>query len=103
MPSDRKEMLTNELLSWQGVTVHPHRFGGIEFQFEGKEIGHLHEDRLVDLLLPKSERDTWIASGKASPHHMYPNTGWVSVYLRSEEDVATAVEILRTKYEQIKK
>lgn len=103
MQSDRKAILTDELLSWQGVTVQPHRFGGIEFRFEGKEIGHMHGDYLVDLLLPKSERDTWIAAGRAEPHHIYPESGWVSIYLKSEEDVAYAVEILRTKYERMNK
>jgi hypothetical protein len=93
--------LTDELLSWPGVTVHPHRFGGIEFLFEGKEIGHLHGDYLVDLHLPKSNRDELIAGGRAEKHHMYPESGWVSVYLRSEADVHNAVEILRDKYEHM--
>jgi hypothetical protein len=93
--------MTNELLSWLGVTVKPHRFGGIEFSVEGKEIGHLHGDHLVDLLLPKSRRDELIAAGRAEPHHIYPESGWVSIYLRSEADVLNAVEILRSKYEHM--
>ena len=28
--------LTEELLSWARVTISPHRFGGIEFQLNGK-------------------------------------------------------------------
>jgi hypothetical protein len=99
MQTNRKEALTDELLSWPGVTNQPHRFGGIEFLFQGKEIGHLHGDHLVDLLLPKSQRDKWIAAGRAKPHHIFPESGWLSIYLKSEEDVVNAVEILRTKYE----
>jgi hypothetical protein len=99
MQTNRKEALTDELLSWPGVTNQPHRFGGIEFLFQGKEIGHLHGDHLVDLLLPKSQRDEWIAAGRAKPHHIFPESGWLSIYLKSEEDVVNAVEILRTKYE----
>jgi hypothetical protein len=41
----------------------PHRFGGVEFSFEGKEIGYLHGDYFVDLLLPKSKRDEMVAAG----------------------------------------
>jgi hypothetical protein len=99
MLTDRKAILTDELLTWSGVTVQPHRFGGIEFSVQGKEIGHLHGDYLVDLLLPKSRRDELIAAGRAEPHHIYPESGWVSVYLRSEADVLNAVEILRIKYD----
>ncbi|MGE5703589.1 MAG: luciferase family protein [Clostridia bacterium] len=94
--------LTKELLTWAGVTKHPHRFGGVEFQLNDTEIGHLHDNRLFDLLLPKAERDRFIEEGKAMPHHMYSDSGWVSVYLNTEQDVAYAIEIARSKYNQIK-
>ncbi|MDF2959768.1 MAG: hypothetical protein K0S39_1503 [Paenibacillus sp.] len=94
--------LTEELLNWAGVTMHPHRFGGLEFQLNCNEIGHLHGNRLFDLLVPKSERDRWVEEGKARPHHMYPDSGWMSVYLNTEQDVAHAIEIARSKYDQIK-
>lgn len=97
-----KTNLTEELLTWAGVTKHPHRFGGVEFQLNETEIGHLHGNHLFDLLLSKSERDRWIEEGKASPHHMYPDSGWVSVYLNIEQDIACAIEIARSKYDQIK-
>jgi ribonuclease BN (tRNA processing enzyme) len=103
METNRKADLTNEIHSWSGVTNQPHRNGGIEFLFEGKEIGHLHGDHLVDLLLPKSKRDEWVTSRKAEPHHIYPESGWLSIYLKSEDDVVTAVEILRSKYELMNK
>lgn len=95
-------VLTEELLTWAGVTKHPHRFGGVEFQQSGTEIGHLHDNSMFDLLLPKSERDRRIEEGKARPHHMYPDSGWVSVYFNTEQDVAYAIEIARSKYDQIK-
>ncbi|MGU3470106.1 luciferase family protein [Paenibacillus sp. D51F] len=94
--------MTEELLTWAGVTKHPHRFGGEEFQLNGMEIGHTHGNRLFDLLLPKSERNRRIEEGKAKPHHMYPDSGWVSVYLNTEQDVAHAIDIARSKYDQIK-
>jgi hypothetical protein len=99
----RREVLVDELLSWPGVTVGPHRFGGIEFLFEGKEIGHLHGDYLVDLLLPKSKRDEAVATELAQPHHMYPDSGWVSIYLKSDKDIIKAVELLHLKYEYLMK
>lgn len=95
--------LTETLLSWEGVTLHPHRFGGVEFQRNGKEIGHLHGDSLFDLLLPKAERDRRVEAGKASPHHIFPDSGWVSVYLKSGEDVANAIEIARFNYERMRR
>jgi hypothetical protein len=43
------ETIKKELLSWPYVTVQPHRFGGIEFLVNKREMGHIHEDRVVDL------------------------------------------------------
>ncbi|TJY41337.1 hypothetical protein E5161_13005 [Cohnella pontilimi] len=94
--------LVETVRSWPGVSLRPHRFGGTEFVVNGKEIGHMHGNRLFDLLLSKSERDRWIEEGKASPHHIYPDSGWVSVYLKTEQDIACAIEIARFKYDQIK-
>ncbi|MFC5528241.1 luciferase family protein [Cohnella yongneupensis] len=103
MSASNKDILTEALLSWAGVTVEPHRFGGIEFAFEGKEIGHLHGDQLVDAPLSKAMRDECVAAGKAEPHHIFPESGWVSIYLNSEAEVAGALEILRMNYERLTK
>lgn len=98
-----EKSLSEELLSWQGVTAGPHRFGGIEFVVNGKEIGHLHGDQLVDLLLPQAKRDEAVRTGKAKVHHILPDLGWVSIYLNTEEDLANAVELLRFNYERFVK
>ena len=42
------EQISHELLSWPGVTVQPHRFGGLEFRLNGHELGHLHGSRQAD-------------------------------------------------------
>ncbi|KIL40876.1 hypothetical protein SD70_10625 [Gordoniibacillus kamchatkensis] len=98
-----RQEITGQLLSWPEVCEQPHRFGGIEFQFRGKEIGHLHGDHLVDLLLPRALRDELVAGGRAQPHHIYPDSGWVSVYIKSKDDVAKAIGILRLKYDDMVK
>jgi hypothetical protein len=95
------QIITEQLLKWPNVTLKPHRFGGVAFLYKGKEIGHLHGNVLVDILMPKSLRDPFIASGRVHPHHIYPSSSWVSIYLKSEEDAANAVEVLRAKYEYL--
>ncbi|MFC4811787.1 luciferase family protein [Paenibacillus sp. GCM10023250] len=100
---DSNGTLADVLLAWEGVSSQPHRYGGIEFRVAGKEIGHLHGEQLFDAPLPRAERDAWIAAGKAEPHHIYPDSGWVSVYLRTKEDEAHAAEIARANYERLRK
>jgi len=87
-----------EVLTWPEVAQQPHRFGGIQFNCRGRELGHLHGDELCDIPLSKALRDEYIASGLAKPHHIFPESGWVTIYLRSDQDVEHALEILRRKY-----
>jgi hypothetical protein len=89
-----------EVLSWPGVTEHEHRFGGIEFRLGKRELGHLHGDRLADLPFHRTVRDMLVETGRAQPHHVAPDTGWVSRWIESEEDVAEVIELFRLSYER---
>lgn len=90
-----------EVCAWPGVKTGPHRFGGTEFLVGGKEIGHTHGFALVDIPLPKAVRDDAVARGKASPHHIFPASNWVSVHVVDDAAAANAVELLRFNYERL--
>ncbi len=87
------------VLSWEGVQASPHRFGGVEYRLGRREIGHVHGDHLVDIPFPKRVRDQIVAAGEAEPHHVLPDTGWVSFYVRQPEDVPRAIELLQRSYQ----
>jgi len=91
------------LTSWAGVIAHPHRFGGTEFQFGTREIGHIHGDYLVDIPFPTKVRHEVIAAGLAQPHHVLPDSGWISFYIHREEDVQGAIDLFRRSYEIARK
>jgi len=95
------ETIQRELLSWVGVTAEPHRFGGVEFRVHHREIGHLHGDRLADLPFPKRVRDDLVATKRAVPHHVLPDSGWVSYYIRDAEDVSEVLALFRLNYERL--
>jgi hypothetical protein len=101
MAKTNGKALVETVSSWPGVSLRPHRFGGTEFAVNGKEIGHIHGESLVDLTLPKEARDEAVRLGKAEPHHILPDSNWVSVYLRTESDVHHALELLRYKYDLV--
>ena len=88
-----------EVGNWEGITSSSHRFGGVEFMLGSREIGHVHGDSLVDVPLPKHVRDELVTSGQAKPHHVLPESGWVSVHLKDPGDVDRAIWILRRSYE----
>lgn len=85
--------------TWDGVVAQPHRFGGTEFRLGRGEIGHVHEGGLVDVPFPRAVRDELIAEGVAKPHHRLPESGWVSYWLQSADDVPGALALLRRSYE----
>lgn len=95
-PSQR---IDRAVMAWPGVRAFPHRFGGTEYRLGTREIGHVHGDSLVDVPLTRRLRDEAIAAGHAKPHHVLPESGWVSVLMHSMEDVAAAVELLRQSFD----
>jgi hypothetical protein len=98
--SGARQAITAAATGWPGVSARPHRFGGTEFVLgEQREIGHIHGDQLVDIPLPTRLRDEVIAAGRAQPHHILPESGWISFYLRQPEDVAEAIALLRLSYD----
>lgn len=88
-----------ELLAHPGVTEADHRFGGVVFHAGGHEIGHLHGERIADLPLPPHIRDELLASGRLSPHHLVPDSTWVSWRVNGPADVGEIVALFRISYE----
>lgn len=99
--NDITKMIEREVLSWVGVTAEPHRFGGIEFRVNEREIGHLHGNYLADLPFSVLIRKELVAEGRAQPHHIYPNSGWVSYYIHSSEEVPAVVELFHKNYKRL--
>src|SRR5437588_9955729 len=94
------QRITETLMSWPGVECAPHRFGGVEFRLGRRELGHLHGDRIADLPFPRRIRDELIAAGRARPHQVMPETGWVTVRIGGEGGVDNAIELFRMAYER---
>jgi hypothetical protein len=97
--SGAKERIDAALRGWSGITSQPHRFGGTEYCLGRREIGHVHGDSLVDIPFPKKVRNELVTAGRAEPHHILPDSGWVSIYLRQASDVDRAIELMRVSFE----
>ena len=84
--------------AWSRISVHPHRFGGKEFQFGEAEVGHVHTNGIVDIPFPRSVRDALLAEGLAEEHRWVPNSGWITFQMRSAEDLSHALWLMRLSY-----
>src|SRR5207248_9947362 len=100
MPETIHEAVVREVSGWPGVTTGRHRFGGTEFRYGRRELGHLHGNRLADLPFPLLVRNELVAAGRAEPHHIYSESGWVSVYIQDKTDIARVVALFRLNYDR---
>jgi Luciferase len=95
------QRITEAVGSWDGVTMAPHRFGGVEFKYGRVELGHIHGDSLADLPFPRAIRDALVSEGRAEPHHVMPQSGWVSKRITDEIDVEAVIELFRMNHKRI--
>jgi hypothetical protein len=94
------DAIVREVSAWPGVTTGRHRFGGTELRYGHRELGHLHGSRIADLPFPLLVRNELVAAARAEVHHVHPESGWVSYYLRDAADVARVVDLFRLNYER---
>lgn len=90
--------IETEVLKWQGTTLCLHRYGGIQFNCRGTEIGHIHSNGILDILFDKSLKSSLLKEGKISHHHVFKNSGWISFYIRRNTDMEYAKKLLGIAY-----
>jgi hypothetical protein len=98
--SGAAERIEAEVAAWPGVEAASHRFGGVEFRYGRRELGHLHGDRFADLPVGKRVKEELISDGRARPHHVLPDSGWVTVPMGDGPGEATVLELLRANYDR---
>ena len=93
------QAIEKTVLSWDDVTVHPHRFGGTEFRRGRRELGHLHGESLLDVPFPVRVKKKLLEEGRVQTHHILPDSGWISFRIRSYEDIEEALALLQRSFE----
>jgi Family of unknown function (DUF5519) len=93
--------VTAEILTWDGVSQHEHRFGGVEFRLGRRELGHIHASTSrspgwADFPFTSRIREMLIETGRVTPHR-FGVAGWVSRDLDDPEEV---VEVFRLAFER---
>lgn len=88
------------LEQWPYITLLPHRYGGVQFNYRQKELGHIHGNGLADILLDKTTANELIQQGKALPHHSFKNSGWVSIYITGKLSADETIALYRIAYDK---
>ena len=78
------------------VKLGVHRYGGIGFFVRGKEMGHIHGNGLLDCFVGRENRDLLLrASAGVTAHHVFPQSGWISFFVKDRDDVERALELIQ--------
>jgi hypothetical protein len=88
--------IEREVASWGGVSVAPHRFGGVEFRLGRRELGHIHRGGWADFPFTSRIRAMLLETGRVTPHR-FGVAGWVS---RDLDDPDEVIEVFRLSYER---
>lgn len=98
---DYIDEIENAVLSWEHTSVRPHKFGGIEFHINSREIGHIHGNGLLDVPFNRSVKEQLIAEnhGRVKEHHIFKKSGWISLYIQNSADRDLAIQVLKYSYE----
>jgi hypothetical protein len=47
-------------------------------------------------------RNKLVNSGRVSAHHFLPQSGWVSYWMKGEQDIPGVIELFRMRYDSLK-
>jgi hypothetical protein len=69
----------------------------------GKMFMHIHGHAHCDIRLAEADQQRVLAEGKARPHRWAPEHGYVTFVARNEDDLASAMELIRMSHDHLVK
>jgi len=90
-----------EVLSWPGTHKTLHKYGGLQLNCNDRELGHIHSNGLLDMLLSRKIKEELLKEGRITDHHSFKNSGWISFYIRDRRDAEYAVHLLKMAWSKI--
>ena len=91
--------IEDEVTAWHGVSSKMHKYGGLQFDVHDKEIGHIHGNGVVDILLSRANKDQLLSEGKVTDHHTFKNSGWITYILNGQESKEYALRLFKISYD----
>src|SRR5436305_8947807 len=96
------EHITHIVTAWPGVEAGYGSRGEWSFKVHGREIGHLHGDRVAHFGFPRDIGAELRAQGRVGPHPVNPHsTKMAARPIASEADVRDVIELMRLNYDRV--
>ena len=96
------EEITAVVCAWPGVTAATGSRGEWAFTVDGREIGHLHGDRVAHFGFPRDVGAELRAEGRVGPHPVNPHsTKMAARPIERDEDIDDVIGLMRLNYDRI--
>ena len=91
--------LRQRILNLSGVTEQQNAGIHEDAFFVGRTMFmHIHGHGHCDIRLSKPDQERVLAEGKARTHRWAPEAGYVTLIVEDEEDLAPAMDLIRTSH-----
>jgi Family of unknown function (DUF5519) len=96
------EEITKTVTAWPGVEAGVGERGEWGFSVAGKQIGHLHGDRVAHFGFPRDVGTALREAGRVGPHPVNRHSPKMAAReLRTDDDVRDVIELLRLNYDRL--
>jgi hypothetical protein len=96
------EQITAVVTAWPGVEAGMGERGEWGFRVGGKQIGHLHGDRVAHFGFPRELGQELRDAGRVGPHPVNRHSPKLAAReLHGEDDVRDVIELMRLNYDRI--
>ena len=94
--------ITAAVTAWPGVQASMGDRGEWGFSVTGKQIGHLHGDRVAHFGFPRDVGTALREAGRVGPHPVNRHSPKLAAReLRTDADVRDVIELMRLNYDRI--
>jgi len=97
---DHIDAIEAAVTKWSNIDTSIHKYGGLQFNYNKREIGHIHSNGLLDMLLSRKIKQELMKEGRIQHHHSFKNSGWASFYIKTEDDKEYAISLLKLCYDR---
>jgi Luciferase len=96
------EQITEAVTAWPGVEASYGQRGEWGFSVDGKQIGHLHGDRVAHFGFPRDVGTALRDAGRVGPHPINRHSPKLAARdLVTEDDVRDVIDLMRMNYDRI--
>jgi hypothetical protein len=96
------EQITAVVTTWPGVEAGMGERGEWGFSVRGRQIGHLHGDRVAHFGFPRELGQELRDAGRVGPHPVNRHSPKLAAReLHGDDDVRDVIELMRLNYDRV--